>query len=235
MKLNPETIARASSRHPWRVMGIWVLLIAGAAAAIVPLLGGVLNNDIEFTNRPESVRAREIVDERFTAESAGASTEYVIVSADGATVDDEAFRAYVTGLQAALAARSDLVAEPPATYYDLAEQAPEQAAGLLSRDGTATLVPVAIVEDDVEEIDEMRALLAEQAQEGFTTQLVGQATIFADFSTIAEEDARKGESIGVMAALVILVVVFGAIVAAGLGFLYAGLVFALGRGGAKLK
>ena len=214
MKLNPETIARASSRHPWRVMAIWVLLIVGAGAAIVPLLGGVLNNDIEFTNRPESVRAQEIIDERFTVASAGASTEYVIVSASGASVDDDAFRAYVTELQGALAARSDLVAEPPATYYDVAEQAPEQAAGLVSQDRSATLVPVAIVEDDTEEIAEMRALLREHQQEGFTTQLVGQATLFADFSTIAEEDTRKGESIGVMAALVVLVVVFGAIVAA---------------------
>ena len=35
-----------------------------------------------------------------------------------------------------------------------------------------------------------------------------------DFARIAQEDAKKGESIGVMAALVVLVVVFGAIVAA---------------------
>jgi RND superfamily putative drug exporter len=214
MKLNPESIARASSRHPWRTIAIWILLIAGAAAAIVPLLGGVLNNDIEFTNRPESVRAQEIIDERFAVETVGASTEYVIVSGDGVSVDDEAFRSYVTALQGALVARSDLVAEPPASYYDVVEQAPEQAAGLVSRDGTAMLLPIATVEDDVEEIDDLRALLREQEAEGFTTQLVGQATLFADFSTIAEEDARKGESIGVLAALVVLVVVFGAIIAA---------------------
>jgi RND superfamily putative drug exporter len=42
----------------------------------------------------------------------------------------------------------------------------------------------------------------------------GQATLNADFTTIAEEDARKGESIGIMVALVVLVVVFGAIIAA---------------------
>src|SRR4029079_1733741 len=42
----------------------------------------------------------------------------------------------------------------------------------------------------------------------------GQSTLNADFTTIAEEDARKGESIGIMVALVVLVVVFGAIIAA---------------------
>jgi RND superfamily putative drug exporter len=214
MKVSPETIARASSRHPWRVIGIWLLVIAGAAAAIVPLLGGVLNNDIEFTNRPEAVRARAIVDDRFALDAAGASTEYVIVSSAAGTVDDPAFRDYVERLRGALAADAELVAEPPVTYYDLAEQAPEQAAGLVSEDRTATLVPVALQEDDTEEVEALRALLGGVEQEGFTTQLVGQATLFADFSTIAEEDARKGESIGVMAALIVLVVVFGAIVAA---------------------
>ena len=28
MRLNPETIARASSRHPWRTIGVWLVLIA---------------------------------------------------------------------------------------------------------------------------------------------------------------------------------------------------------------
>ncbi len=57
-------------------------------------------------------------------------------------------------------------------------------------------------------------MLATTTAGGFTTQLAGQATLNADFTTIAEEDARKGESIGIMVALVVLVVVFGAIVAA---------------------
>jgi RND superfamily putative drug exporter len=195
-------------------MGAWVVVMAGAVAAIVPFLGGVLNNDIEFTNRPESVRVQEIVDDRFSTDTAGVSTEYVIVSSDSATVDEPAFRDYVERVRAALAAESALVADPPVTFFDLAEQAPEQAEGLVSGDRTATLVPIAITEDDTEEIEALRALLEGVEQEGFTTQLVGQATLFTDFSTIAEEDARKGESIGVMAALIVLVVVFGAIVAA---------------------
>ncbi|HEX5937236.1 MAG TPA: MMPL family transporter [Actinomycetota bacterium] len=215
MRINPETLARASSRHPWRVVITWVVLVVAAGATASTLLGGVLNNDIAFTNRPESVRAQELIDERFGARSAGAGTEYVIVSSpDGAGVDDPAFRAYVTELQGALASLEGIVAEPPATYYDVAEAAPEQAAGLVSRDGTATLIPVAIEDEEIETVEELRATLEEHGADGFTTQLAGQATLFADFSEIAEEDARSGESIGIMAALIVLVVVFGAIVAA---------------------
>ena len=214
MRINPESLARASSRHPWRVVIGWVVLIAAAGATAGTLLGGVLNNDIEFTNEPESVRAQDVIDERFATETAGASTEYVIISSNEQTIDDDAFRAYVGELQAALAERTDLVAEPPASYYDVVAESEDAAAGLVSSSRTATLLPVAIKDDEVETVDELRALLTEHRSDAFTTQVAGQATLFADFSTIAEEDARKGESIGIAVALIVLVVVFGAIVAA---------------------
>ncbi|HET9672941.1 MAG TPA: MMPL family transporter [Actinomycetota bacterium] len=214
MRINPESLARASSRHPWWVLGSWLVFIVAAGLTAAFLLGGVLNNEIEFTNRPEAVRAQEVIDERFETGEAGASTEFVIVSAEGLTVDDEAFRAYVQELQGALAASRGLVAEPPATYYDVIEQDERAAAGLVSQDLSATLIPVPIVKNESETIDGLRELLAEHDREGFTTQMAGQATVFADFSKIAEEDARKGETIGIAVALIVLVVVFGAIVAA---------------------
>jgi RND superfamily putative drug exporter len=214
MRINPETLARASSRHPWRVVIGWVVLIAAAGTTAGALLGGVLNNDIEFTNEPESVRAQDVIDERFAEQTAGASTEYVIISSNQQTVDDPAFAKYVGELQAALAARKDLVAEPPASYYDVFAQSEDAAAGLVSTSRTATLLPVSIKDDEVETVEGLRDLLAEHRSDAFTTQVAGQATLFADFSTIAEEDARKGESIGIAIALIVLVIVFGAIVAA---------------------
>jgi RND superfamily putative drug exporter len=214
MRINPETLARASSRHPWRVVIGWVVLIAAAGMTAGALLGGVLNNDIEFTNQPESVRAQDVIDQRFAEQSAGASTEFVIISSNEQTVDDPAFEDYVGELQAALAARKDLVAEPPASYYDVFARSEDAAAGLVSANRTATLLPVAIKDDEIETVEGLRDLLAEHRSDAFKTQVAGQATLFADFSTIAEEDARKGESIGIAIALVVLVVVFGAIVAA---------------------
>ena len=44
--------------------------------------------------------------------------------------------------------------------------------------------------------------------------LAGQGVLFGDFSKIAEEDLKKGESIGIAIALIVLIVVFAAIVAA---------------------
>ncbi|MGH2596313.1 MAG: MMPL family transporter, partial [Actinomycetota bacterium] len=214
MRLNPESLARASSRHPWRVIGIWGVLFLVMIGVTGTLLSGVLNNDISFTSRPESIKAQEVIDKEFTTAQLGKSTEYVIVQSDSLTVDDPAYQTYVGQLQSALAAKTDLLAAPPTTYYDAAQSSPQAAAGLVSKDKHYTLIPVAITEDSTATVDGLRETLAGNTADGFTTQLAGQATLNADFTTIAEEDARKGESIGIMVALIVLVVVFGAIVAA---------------------
>src|ERR671918_245088 len=175
MKLNPESLARASSRHPWRTLGIWVVLIGTMGFVSSQLLGDVLTQDIEFTNEPESVRAQEVLDERFSDGAETASTEFFIVQSDTLSVDDPKFESAVRGLQAEIAeVDGDILASDPFTYYDLAEQAPEQAAGLVSRDGRGTLIGV----------------------------------------PLTDEELRRGESIGIAAALIIMIVVFAAVVAA---------------------
>jgi RND superfamily putative drug exporter len=214
MKLNPESIARASARHPWRVIGIWIAVMIAAGVASGTLLSGVLTNDISFTNTPESIKAQNVIDASFASKQAGKSTEYVIVGSAATTVDDPAFKAYVTTLQGALAAKKDILAASPTTYYDVAAQSPDQAAGLVSQDKHYTLIPVAISDDGASTIDELRQVIADTSDPAFTTQLAGQATLNADFTKVAQEDAKKGESIGIMVALIVLIVVFGALVAA---------------------
>jgi RND superfamily putative drug exporter len=214
MRINPESLARSSSRHPWRVIGIWGVLFVAMIGLSSTLLGDVLNNDISFTNEPESIKAQNVIDEQFTTTEVAASTEFVIVHSDSLTVDDPEYRAYVEQVQGALAAKGDLLASPPTTYYDALEQSPEAAAGLVSEDKQYTLISVPIVEDATSTVEGLRETLDASEAAGFTLQLAGQATLNADFTTIAEEDARKGEGIGVAVALVVLVVVFGAIVAA---------------------
>jgi RND superfamily putative drug exporter len=213
MRINPESLARVSSRHPWRVVIVWAVVAIGSFVAAGLFIGDVLNDDIEFTNRPESVQAQEVIDERFGDGTEGESTEYVIVSSETATVEDPAFRGYVEQLQAALA-EAPSVAGPPSSYYQAVEASPEAAAALVSADGSSTLLPIAITDQDEETIEGLRDVLAAERDPAFTTQLAGQATVFADFAKVAQEDAQKGESIGFMAALLVLVVVFGAIVAA---------------------
>jgi RND superfamily putative drug exporter len=215
VKLNPEALARASSRHPWRTLGIWVVLIASMGFVSSQLLGDVLTQEFEFTNNPESVRAQEVIDERFSEGTEVASTEFFIVQSESLTVEDPAFEAAVRDLQADISElNGGLLAGQPFTYYDLAEQSPDQAAGLVSRDARGTLIGVPLLDVELSTIEELRAVAEEARPEGFTVQVAGQGVMFADFTEIAEEDLRRGESIGIAIALIVLIVVFASIVAA---------------------
>jgi RND superfamily putative drug exporter len=214
MKLSPEALARASSRHPWRTIGVWVVVIVSMGVVSSQLLGDVLNQEFEFTNRPESVRAQEVLDEKF--ETGGAEdTEFVIVQSESLTVEDPRFEEAVRGLQNEIAALDgEILASPPVSYYDVAERSPQQAAGLVSQDERATLIMVALKDTELSTIEELRSVAARAQPAGFTVQIAGQGVLFADFTEIAEQDLRRGESIGVGTALIVLIVVFAAIVAA---------------------
>jgi putative drug exporter of the RND superfamily len=215
VKLSPESLARASSRHPWRTIAVWVVVIASMGFVTSRLLGDVLTQEFEFTNEPESVRAQEVIDQKFSGGEEIASTEFFIVQSETLTVEDPAFEEAVRGVQQEIAALDgEILAGQPITYYDLVEEAPEQAGGLVSRDGRATLIPVDIKDDELSTIEELRSVADRARPDGFTLQVAGQGVMFADFTEMAEEDLRRGETIGIGIALIVLIVVFAAIVAA---------------------
>jgi RND superfamily putative drug exporter len=214
MKLSPEALARTSSRHPWRTIGLWVVLIVTMGYLSSQLLGDVLTQEFEFTNDPESVQAQEVIDQKFSNGEEVASTEFFIVGSQSLTVDDAEFEQAVRGLQEEIGTLGEELAGPPVSYYDVAEQAPEQASGMVSEDGQATLISVPLVDTEVSTIDDLRAVAEEAKPEGFSVQVAGQGVLFADFSQMAEEDLRRGETIGIAIALIILIVVFASVVAA---------------------
>ena len=215
MKLTPESLARASSRHPWRTLGVWLVLIVAMGGLSSALLGDVLNQDIAFTNRPESVQAQDVLDQRFAAGNEPDSTEFFVIQSQSLTVDDPQFEAVVNKVKGDIAALDgDVLATPPVTYYDVVKRSEEQAAGLVSKDRKTTLISVGLKDSGDTSIQELRSVAGRDATDGFTIQVAGQGTLEADFTKIAEEDLRKGESIGIGIALIVLIVVFAAVVAA---------------------
>src|SRR3712207_2566926 len=164
MRITPETLARSSARHPWRVIVVWVLVTAGLATASSLFLTDALTNDIAFTNEPESVQAMNAIEDRVTGEQA--NTEFLIVRSPDRTVDDPAFEAYVERLRGEVAALGADVIAPPQrgqptsvlTVYDLraaAEAAASdqeraaleaQAASMVSQNQRATIISVPIVD-----------------------------------------------------------------------------------------
>jgi RND superfamily putative drug exporter len=209
-------LARISARRPWFVVAAWVVLLVLAGVAATGL-GDAFTTEGDFTGRPESVRADDLLEQRLREGQDSAVTETVIVRSETITVDDPAFRRVVERTAADLRALPDAVAGVT-TYYDLAAAGAPEAAGLVSADRRTTLVPVTLVGDFDEASEHAAAYLdvvGRQGGDGITVLTVGDVTVDEEFTRLAAEDLIKGEGLGLLAALVVLVVVFGALVAAG--------------------
>jgi uncharacterized membrane protein YdfJ with MMPL/SSD domain len=338
MRLNTESLTRTSSRHPWRVIIVWFLVVAGMGFASQAFLADWLTSNVDFTNRPESKQAMQLIERNITGEQK--DIEFFVVQHPVLSISDPTFEQYVRGVQAQVmglgegvvagnvttvydvletaglrtmrtsdpsgvlisiqllqqpidadtrarieaavaqaipsaeaaafdirvlmpqelvadrtlypyalrvnppelvvflssstigvddpdpvgglsfrsaseAIRSAIVAAggadlaaPPITYFDIA--------GMISTDGRATVVSVPIANTEIATVDRLREVQRRIDTPGdeFKTFLAGPATLNADTSTVAEEDLRKSETIGLGVALIVLIVVFGALIAA---------------------
>jgi RND superfamily putative drug exporter len=211
MRLNPESIARASSRHPWRTIVVWVAILVGSIALISRgLFTDALTNGIDFTNTPESKEAAERVQDRLRGGAEEPDTELVLVVSETATAQDSEFQEYVGALQAEIDSVDDSVVTSVGSY--LTEDGP------VSEEGHAALLPVLmtstdedVLSDDAKTVE--AAVRSVEAPEGFETYFAGPASVFNEFQEVIEEDIQKGESIGILVALIVLIVVLGAVVA----------------------
>jgi RND superfamily putative drug exporter len=208
MRLSPQSLARSSSRHPWRTVGIWVVLMVAAGVASGALMGDATTTGVTMTNNPEATQALELLEDRLTGPNR--DTEIVIVRSESASVDDAEFRTYVEALAGRLDGLGQEVVQETTTFYE------SQDPGLVSEDRRSTLIPTTLageIEDAPDKIDDINEAIDAGEAPGFDVKVFGPAALGDDFNTVAEEDLAKGEGVGIMAALVILVVVFGAVVA----------------------
>ena len=205
-----ERLARTSALHPWRTIGIWMALIVLAVAAVVTLLGSGLTSDIKFrADKPDSLIGQELLEQRLTGPRQ--ITDFVIVRSAAGTVDDPAFEAYVDDLAGRIAGLGPSVVKGVSTYYQTGDPT------VVSRDEHATLIPVVMagtIDDAVKNAGKLHALVVAAQGRGFTVAQTGDASISEMFMSLAEKDLARGEILGVPAALIVLLVVFGAVLAA---------------------
>src|SRR6516162_6784506 len=98
--MSTERLARASSRHPWRTVVVWIFVLAVAAVSAKAFLGAALNTQGVFTSRPESIQAQNLIEQRLTGPAK--DTESLIVRSRTMTVSDPRFAAFVTGLRSSI-------------------------------------------------------------------------------------------------------------------------------------
>jgi RND superfamily putative drug exporter len=202
-------LARYSAQRPWFVVGTWVLAIVVTMIGAITF-GGGLTDDDEFIGKPESVRGEELLRERMPGDQA--ESELVIVRSETLTVDDAVFRQTVEAIVADLRGMGGLVREA-ITYYDAADAGDDRAELLVSPDRHTTIVPITLRDDDEAFLDRVDALASRTP--GYEVLTVGDVSFDAEESKLVEEDLIRSDLIGLPAALLVLIVVFGALVAAG--------------------
>src|SRR5215207_7827809 len=200
-----ERLAVWSSRRPWLTLAGWAVALVAAIAITAIFVGDALSGDEEITSNTESKRADRLQFARFADGSPDVS-EVVVVRSRTATADEPRFERRVQALAAAVQAAG---AEQVTTFYDSGERR------LVSQDRRASGMLVALgrdAEDDIEDV--VDAVQAADGRDGLQVTITGEHTLEADFDTLAGEDLRNGElGFGLPVALIVLLIVFGSVVA----------------------
>jgi uncharacterized membrane protein YdfJ with MMPL/SSD domain len=202
-----ERLAVWSCRRPWLTLAAWAVALVAAIAVTAAFVGDALSGDEENTSDTDSRRADELRSERLASEPTGPGvTEVIVVRSATATVDQPRFERRVQALAAEVRAAG---AEQVTTFYDAGERRLASA----DRDATGMLVALGRdAEDDIEDV--VDAVRASDGRDGFEVAITGEHTLDADFDTLAGEDLRNGElGFGLPVALIVLLIVFGSVVA----------------------
>ncbi|MGH3062858.1 MAG: MMPL family transporter [Gaiellaceae bacterium] len=199
-----ERLARACSRRPWLVVGLWLIVIIASFGLVALFLA--FEGEAEVTRQTETKQAERILSEGFPqdAVSGQAISEVVVVRSEDGDVAAAATRARVAALADELRATG---ATRVVTYADEPR--------LVSQDGDATVLLVAFGRDGEDDVDGVvDAVQRLDDEPGYAAAVTGSLTADADEDEASLEDLKKGELFfGAPVALVIVLLVFGAVVA----------------------
>jgi RND superfamily putative drug exporter len=195
-------LGRASFRHRWLVLIIWVVVLGGLGGAAATLRGATFS---DFTMPgTESQRAIDALKSQFP-EASGATGTIVVGAPQGQQ------------LAASKSTVADLVAETSKLPGVLGALDPFQT-GALSQDGRYAMITVQFKDRADKVTDEQRS--AYEAS-GAAARQAGLQVEHGGEVMNAEPEVGGTEGIGVLVALVVLVVTFGSLVAAGMTMLNA--------------
>ena len=225
-RLSTRSLASASARHPWRTVLVWAGIIAVAIGLNAALLEDGLTTEFAFSNDPESTRGARLLEDRLRGPRP--INEIIIVRSNELTVDDERFETMVTGLFADVMALGPDVVEGGVNYYQF--RLPD----FVSDDRRTTIIPFVMagaLDDANDNIEKLFAIVEEAgASAAFDVYLVGEASVALETNELTFRDIEQGERVGVPIALLILLVLFGAVLAAFIPLLLAVLAIVLAFG-----
>jgi RND superfamily putative drug exporter len=217
-----ERLARACSRHPWRTIGAWAVALVLALVCIVLLLPGNLTSNGGAAGNPEFRQAERIEFSAFPPDPRTDFTDIVLVRSGRYTVAQPQFRAFVARL--AREGQATGKVHDARVYYVTHDRS------LVSRDRHALLIPITV--NDTSDIKPIDAVVQRyDGEQGFQVAITGNNVRDNDFGQLSQHDLKSGElEFGLPAALIILVLVFGSLVAGLVPILLAILAIVAGLG-----
>jgi RND superfamily putative drug exporter len=198
-------LGRLTATHLRGVVVGWVL-VAVVLGFFAPKVETALSGAGWEATGSESVAARKAIDRDFAGLSSSALM--VVVHSPSATTGDPAFRRTVAATERILKAdpRVSTVAAP-------------RAGTSISRDGHTAIVQAGAAADAntmVRAADDLKGPLAHVGAAGVTVSLTGASGMWSDFNAANRSAMLKSELFSWPVTLIILVLAFGSLVAAGL-------------------
>ncbi|MGK8521568.1 MMPL family transporter [Nocardia asteroides] len=201
-------IARFTTRSPRAVLAaaLAIAVLCGIFGATAPAhlkSGGFTSNDAE------SARVNQLIADNF----AGAAPNFVLLVESDAGADDPATKAAGIALADALRTRSDV--QGVQSYWTTP---PPLSSALRSTDGKSALV-VAYLDGDETQVQQTAVELEQQLpgfSGGITVRQGGIAAIYHDVTEQTTRDLALAEGVAVPLSMIVLVLVFGSLIAAAL-------------------
>ncbi|MCL2552945.1 MAG: MMPL family transporter [Actinomycetia bacterium] len=196
-----------SATHTKGVFLLWIVLVA-LLGAFAPKVQSALSGAGWQADGSQSVAVRQIAQEHFGGNASSALQ--IVVHADR-PVGDPAVRKVIAQ------AESIVRADPR-----VADVVPPQPGATLSGDGRTAVVLAGAKADPNEMVraaDDLKGPLAALSGHGVTVQATGASVLWSDFNTANHDAMMHSEILSWPVTLVILVLAFGSLVAAGLPLL----------------
>ena len=200
-----QRLTRMAAGHPWRVVAAWGLVLLVSVMLIGTLLGSAFTSDAGVTTNPDSAEAENVIADNFSR--GDRVDEAVVISSVDVGAETAQFKAFVADVRASIegTGATQAVRDP----YSLEHMA-------ISDDGHAVVVSLVLDQDPQTGIAEiLDEVVAADAADGFDVNITGTHTLGHDFAELSESDLTNGElKFGLPAAIVVLILVFGALIAA---------------------
>src|SRR5262252_6801562 len=200
---------RVVYRWRWPILVLSIALLGGSIYSL--MTGGALSSGNSNGSTLEAARAARLINEQLSTGTTGGANFLLIFSSPDQLATDPAFQ---TEVENALAPIKD---DPRVTDIITPYTAdPSTARAFVSNDGHKALVRVHIKSEGEQARADYTALRAAVHPSGLTVVGTGNVPINRDFSATLESDLARAETVTLPVTLILLLLIFGTVVAAGL-------------------